>query len=263
MPPYGNNTMQNMYEMTGRRGRQAVAPEDMGVHGGLGMAGDQHQMRMSHQMGINQGGVNAHGTAKRGRTPGTKVLRTCPECSHQIPAALSKCLHCSKTFREKKQKGARSGKRGKKICPACRLENPAATSTCKGCGHVFRLKITEKFNKIVMNKAQAAQQKGMASAGGMNAGMMAGGPYGMAGMGGNGAAGAHQMVGMNGVPAQHGYGYPHQMNSMTGIGGMSSLGGGIGGGLGMMNGGVVQGMGMGGRGPQDHRMDGNMHRGGR
>mmetsp|Transcript_11277 Transcript_11277/g.47047 ORF Transcript_11277/g.47047 Transcript_11277/m.47047 type:complete len:92 (-) Transcript_11277:927-1202(-) len=75
MPPYGNNTMQNMYEMTGRRGRQAVAPEDMGVHGGLGMTGDQHQMRMSHQMGINQGGVNAHGTAKRGRTPGTKVLR--------------------------------------------------------------------------------------------------------------------------------------------------------------------------------------------
>mmetsp|Transcript_10485 Transcript_10485/g.15200 ORF Transcript_10485/g.15200 Transcript_10485/m.15200 type:complete len:262 (-) Transcript_10485:235-1020(-) len=261
--------MQNMYEMSGRRGRQAVAPEDMGVHGGLGMAGDQHQMRMSHQMGINQGGVNAHGTAKRGRTPGTKVLRTCPECSHQIPAALSKCLHCSKTFREKKQKGARSGKRGKKICPACRLENPAATSTCKGCGHVFRLKITEKFNKIVMNKAQAAQQKGfggpigMAGTGGMNAGMMAGVPYGMGAMGGNGPAGAHQMVGMNGVPAQHGYGYPHQMNSMTGIGGMSTLGGGIGSGLGMMNGGVVQGMGMGGRGPQDHRMDGNMHRGGR
>jgi len=281
----------NVYDMGGQqRRRNGLDDMNMQQQGGAQLQRDSMQnqdpMRMHQGVALGQSAAGGPAMAKRGRTPGTKVLRRCPECTNQIPAALSKCPHCNKIFREKKQKGTRSGKRGKKICPKCQFENPAATSTCKNCPHVFRLKITEKYNNIVLNKAahskagMVAQNQNMVHKQQMNnmrmggtgmdnmsmgmngGGLGAGSAYGISvpnsGMmihgGGNNNVNAH-----NGMPGgNHSvYGSFHGIGGMPGLGGVGGIGG-LGQGLGGLS---SLSSGLGGRGgAQDHKLDG-MHRG--
>mmetsp|Transcript_551 Transcript_551/g.866 ORF Transcript_551/g.866 Transcript_551/m.866 type:complete len:284 (+) Transcript_551:158-1009(+) len=204
-------------------------------------------------------------TAKRGRTPGTKVIKTCRSCNKEIAAALTKCPECGDIFRQKKEKGTRSGKRGRKLCPSCNHENPAAAASCKSCGFKFRMKISERFGKgmpVRSQQAVAARRRQMGQAGMMNGpgmaqqnrgmagygnmgtgmeqgGMMAGANYSMGGAPGAniGANPGINSYGVQGMRGHSGYGGiasgqvgagMHGMNSMPGSAGQVMPGPGVG-----------------------------------
>eukprot|EP00190_Bangiopsis_sp_CCMP1999_P002918 CAMPEP_0198737584 /NCGR_PEP_ID=MMETSP1475-20131203/67942_1 /TAXON_ID= ORGANISM="Unidentified sp., Strain CCMP1999" /NCGR_SAMPLE_ID=MMETSP1475 /ASSEMBLY_ACC=CAM_ASM_001111 /LENGTH=333 /DNA_ID=CAMNT_0044501451 /DNA_START=97 /DNA_END=1098 /DNA_ORIENTATION=- len=182
-------------------------------------------------------------TAKRGRTPGTKVIKNCQGCQHQIAAALTKCPHCGHVYREKKQKGTRSGKRGRKLCPHCQHENPAATAACKSCNYKFRLKIGERFGRFPPRPnqagANAATRRPMPNNTNMGNSNINHGSSGMGNYGGLGTSQLHH----SGRDLGHGVSGLGSLGNHTGSANYGGLSGGPGGLIGSNYGNMTGGSG--------------------